>query len=149
MALIAWTSRLFKRLINGDVDALEQLLEQQFHIVFHFVLIATKSETASKKIVKEAFHQLWQNRHTYKASESFESMLSEITEELVLNYLESIAKDQVLEEGLWNDIQEFKLVKLTNYEKPILSKEQEFSTATIRNNALQLQLITKLSTTEG
>lgn len=147
MALIAPTSKLFKRLLKGDESALCQLLSLHFETTFHFVLSWTKSRTVSREIVEEAFHRIWENRVDYSRSDSFESSLAAIIDGLVVDYLEKAAKDDEVANELWRSIQ--KLTALHDREA-ILDKRSEFISASIHNNRLQLELLTaNLSTSEG
>ncbi len=139
MAFFKQIANLFKRLRKDDEKAFSELFELHFEQVFNFVMKYTKSETKSKTLVKNAFKQVWLSRHTYKSSDSFESCLAEAVESLVAEFLEEVAANEKLQYDLW----------LTMQKQPLLNKQQEITMAGLHNEALQHELLAKLSTIEG
>ena len=138
-------SWVFQNFLHGDKSAFKLLAKHCFNSLFQYAIANTKSSEISRSIIRESLNKAWQNRHLFKNLTSFERYLNDVVEEGVLAYLQEVAGDTEREEALWSRSQALGAVQ------PRLEKdrEQEFTIKNICNDALQLQLIPKLGTTEG
>ena len=140
-------SILFRRFQEGDKESFEILAANHFEATYYHVLSYAKCKKTSITLVEEIFLQLWKDRSSYDADSDFASCLKHVCCEYLLDYLYKVANNDGMRRKINAAI--LKLQRIENRKAKDSNRQQEFIADLVHNNALQSNLIPRLSTTEG
>lgn len=90
---------------QDDEDAFKRLFKQERVRVFHFIFKITKSREVSEEIVMDVFMKIWMNRQILTDVQHFPSFLFQVAKNKALDFLRKAAKDKILQELIWDEIQ--------------------------------------------
>lgn len=80
--------QVFKRVVNGDVQAYELLFKQYYSFLCSFAYGHVKERHVAEEIVEEFFVDLWKNRERLDISTSVRSYFISSVHNRCLNYLQ-------------------------------------------------------------
>lgn len=90
---------------QNDEDSFKDLFKKYRDKLFSYILKITKSREASEEIVMDVFMKLWQSREVLAEISNFPSFVFLVARNKSYDFLRSAAKDNVLKELLWNEIE--------------------------------------------
>ena len=90
---------------QDDEDAFKSLFKQERNRLFLFIVKITKSREASEEIVMDVFMKLWLSRQILPEVNHFPSFIFQVAKNKALDFLRKAAKDKVLQELVWDEIQ--------------------------------------------
>jgi RNA polymerase sigma-70 factor (family 1) len=128
---------------QNNEDAFKCLFKQERNKLFQYIFKITKSREASEEIVMDVFMKLWMSRQILTEIQHFPSFFFHIARNKALDFLRRAAKDHVLQELIWDEIQ---AVSDNRTDEKLLCDElhQELNVA-INKLSPQRQIVFKLS----
>lgn len=67
--------QLIIRLCNRDYQSLEELYDRYERLLWNFTYRTIKNEALCEEIIKQIFHDIWTNPHTYKSDTKLSVLL--------------------------------------------------------------------------
>ncbi|PST82510.1 RNA polymerase sigma-70 factor [Pedobacter yulinensis] len=111
---------LILHISSGDEEAFRVLFGRYRDKIFNYVLKLTKSREASEEIVMDVFLKLWQGRALLHELDNFPAFVSTIARNKALDFLRLAAKDRVLRDLVWEEIE---LAATQRADEPLLTAE--------------------------
>lgn len=117
--LNAAQKELLIRLKAGEEDAFILIYNQYRSKIYNYALQLSKSADVAEEIVQEVFIRLWQKREQINVDLSFSAYLKKITLNHVLNYLKKVARNQTLQEEVFQQVS----ISSNRTEEQLMEKE--------------------------
>lgn len=89
----------------GDEKAFRILFVQHRDKIFNAVFKITKSREVSEEIVMDVFLKLWEGRKLLTEIDSLPAFISTVSRNKALDFLRTVAKDKVLRDLVWEEIE--------------------------------------------
>ncbi len=106
-------------LINGDVNAFENIYRFYFHRIFHFVNRFAVTREDTEEIVQDVFVKLWEKRASIDLDKNFSSFLFTIAQNMVIDrmrqYMAAEKRMQVYRVKNANKVSRRSTEELVNY----------------------------------
>lgn len=96
---------LLLRVSMDDEESFRCLFARHRDKLFAYILKVTKSREVSEEIVMDVFLKIWQIRTGLARIEDFSSFIFHIARNKALDFLRMAAKDHVLRDLLWEEIE--------------------------------------------
>jgi RNA polymerase sigma-70 factor (family 1) len=137
---------LLRKISLGDEKAFRFLFASKRNKVFNYVLKITKSREISEEIVMDVFLKLWEGRALLTELENLSAFISTVARNKSLDFLRSVAKDKVLKDIVWDEIE---LVSSLATDERLISRElaEEIDDA-VKRLSPQRQSVYRLSREE-
>ncbi|EDM37761.1 RNA polymerase ECF-type sigma factor [Pedobacter sp. BAL39] len=95
---------LLLRISLGEDEAFERLFRRYRSQIFNYLFKISKSRESSEEMVTDVFVKLWQSREILNEINNFPSFIFQVARNKAYDFLRMAAKDRVLEELIWNEI---------------------------------------------
>jgi RNA polymerase sigma-70 factor (family 1) len=89
---------------NDDEEAFKSLFRKYRDKLFTYIFKITKSRETSEELVMDVFIKIWQSRAILTEIKNFQAFIFHIAKNKSLDFLRLAAKDQVLIELIWDEI---------------------------------------------
>lgn len=96
---------LLMQINNGDESAFKELFIIYRDRLFNYVFKVTKSREISEEIVMDVFLKLWDGKALVMEIENFPAFIFSIARNKSIDFLRKAAKDKILQELIWNEVQ--------------------------------------------
>ncbi|MCK0132014.1 sigma-70 family RNA polymerase sigma factor [Flavobacteriaceae bacterium F08102] len=87
---------LQKKLINGDIEALEVVYKKYYPKVYGIVLKYCRDRVIGEDMAQEVFMKFWKNKHQIDLSLSIDHQLFVISRNIVYNFLKSQLRQRLM-----------------------------------------------------
>lgn len=95
---------LLLEISNANEDAFKCLFARYRDRVFAYIFKVTKSRETAEEIVMDVFMKIWQSKTALPEIINFEAFIFHVAKNKSLDFLRSAAKDRVLTELIWDQI---------------------------------------------
>lgn len=102
---------LYKRFLNGDSKALDELIERHRKDVIYFIQKYVGDYFLAEDISQEVFVYLLQHKHVYKLEYTFKTYLFTIAKSRAINYLKRNKKMDFIEDNMENLLSDMRYVE--------------------------------------
>lgn len=120
---------LIERIIVGEATAFAQLYDKYWLKVYNFTQLYIVSTDAVDEIVQDVFVKVWEARHLFDSTKSFDGLLFIITRNIIFNYTRRH----------FNELN-FKMTVLRGMETEYVDEEFEAADLKVYIDSLILQL---------
>lgn len=131
---------------HGDEQAFKELFRIYRDRLFNYILKITKSRETAEEIVMDVFLKLWDGRALIREIENFPSFVFLMARNKSIDFLRTAAKDRILQELIWNEIQVLSDVR--SDERVIISELEEEVNRVVNQLSPQRQAVFRLSREE-
>ncbi|MGV6945259.1 RNA polymerase sigma factor [Sphingobacterium kyonggiense] len=133
-------------LIQGDIRSFERIYRRYADPLFRYILKLTKNEEQALDIVQMTFIKIWNKRESVNIEKSFQAFIYHISNNLAIDYLRQVAKDQQKQSELWHYSEQ---MGLSVEEEFILKEKSELVNQLISQLPKQQEQVFRLCKLEG
>lgn len=131
---------------EGNENAFKALFKNHRAKIFNYIFRLTKSRVAAEEMVMDVFLKLWEGRALLAELDNFNAFLFAMARNKAYDFLRKAAKDRVLRELIWEEIQIAS--ELRTDQKLILDEMERDYQYAIQKLSPQRQSVFKLSREE-
>lgn len=91
---------IIARCLQGDKEAMDQLVKENWARVYHHCLRIVQDEGAAEDLAQETFLKAFAHLDTFKQKSKFSTWVWRIAHNLSLNYLKKLHRDEPLKEEI-------------------------------------------------